>query len=163
MKTIQKKTILGMFTPAFGLIALLACTVLATSASAESGGRLVGVFDSQLTLTNCQGVVIRSVRATQMFNQGGTLASTDNQPPSSRGVGFGTWQNIGNRNYSAPFQFFQFSPDGSFAGTVKIDRTIELASDANSYTSTVSVQIVNPAGIVVANLCGTETATRLFD
>ena len=90
----NKKTILGTFTPVFGLIALLTCTFLATSATAESGGRLVGVFDTHLTLTNCHGVVIRTLEALQMFNQGGTLASTDNQPPSSRGAGFGTWENM---------------------------------------------------------------------
>ena len=159
----NKKTILRTFTPVFGLIALLTCTLLATSATAESGGRLVGVFDTHLTLTNCHGVVIRTLEALQMFNQGGTLASTDNQPPSSRGAGFGTWQNMGGRSYSAPFQFFSFNPDGTFAGTVKIARNILLAADANSYTSTVSVEILDPNGNVIATLCGTESATRLFD
>ena len=106
MKTMNKKTILGIFTPVFGLIALLTCTFLATSATAESGGRLVGVFDTHLTLTNCQGVVIRTLEANQMFNQGGTLASTDNQPPSSRGVGFGTWENMGKEKTTRrPFSF----------------------------------------------------------
>ena len=98
-----------------------------------------------------------------MFNQGGTLASTDNQPPSSRGPGSGTWENIGGRSYSAPFQVFSFNPDGTFAGTVKIARNILLAADANSYTSTVSVEILDPNGNMVATLCGTESATRLFD
>ena len=157
----NKKTILGAFTPVFGLMALLTCTFLATSATAESGGRLVGVFDTHLTLTNCQGVVVRTLEALQMFNQGGTLASTDNQPPSSRGPGFGTWENLGGGSYSAPFEFFSFNADGTFAGTVKIARDIQLAKDANSYTSVVSVEIVNPNGSVIATLCGTEVATRV--
>ena len=42
----NKKTILGAFTPVLGLMALLTCTFLATSATAESGGRLVGLFDT---------------------------------------------------------------------------------------------------------------------
>ena len=70
---------------------------------------------------------------------------------------------MGGRSYSAPFQFFSFNPDGTFAGTVKIARNILLAADANSYTSTVSVEILDPNGNVIATLCGTESATRLFD
>src|SRR5207249_9008858 len=92
MKNMNKKRILKAFPSVFGLMALLTCAFLATSANAGSGGRLVGVFDTHLTLTNCHGVTIRTLEALQMFNQGGTLASTDNQPPSSRGAGFGTWE-----------------------------------------------------------------------
>ena len=157
----MKTKLTKMIVTSLALASALVC--LATSATAESGGRLVGVFDTHLTLTNCHGVVIRTLEALQMFNQGGTLASTDNQPPSSRGPGFGTWENMGGRSYSAPFQFFQFNPDGTFTGTVKIARNILLATDANSYTSTVSVEILDPNGNVVATLCGTESATRLFD
>ena len=157
----MKTKLTKMIVTSLALASALVC--LATSATAESGGRLVGVFDTHLTLTNCHGVVIRTLEALQMFNQGGTLASTDNQPPSSRGAGFGTWENMGGRSYSAPFQFFQFNPDGTFAGTVRIARNILLAADANSYTSTVSVEILDPNGNVVATLCGTESATRLFD
>ena len=36
MKNMNKKTILGAFTPVFGLMALLTCTFLATSAIAGS-------------------------------------------------------------------------------------------------------------------------------
>ena len=104
----MKTKLTKMIVTSFALASALVC--LATSATAESGGRLVGVFDTHLTLTNCHGVVIRTLEALQMFNQGGTLASTDNQPPSSRGPGFGTWENMGGRSYSAPFQFFASTP-----------------------------------------------------
>ena len=90
--------------------------------------------------------------------------NSHNQPAQFARCGF--W-NVGKhwdrRNHSAPFQFFQFNPDGTFAGSVRIARTIQLAQDANSYASTVSVEILNPSGNVVATLCGTESATRLFD
>jgi hypothetical protein len=98
-----------------------------------------------------------------MFHQGGTLTSTDNQPPRSRGPGFGTWQNLGEGSYSAPFEFFSFNTDGTFAGEVGIGRDLQLAADGNSYSSVVSVEIVDPNGSVIATLCGTEVATRVVD
>ena len=122
----NKKTILGAFTPVFGLMALLTCTLPGHFRHPPgAGGRLVGVSDTHLTLTkDVSGVVIRTLEALQMFNQGGTLASTDNQPPSSRGPGFGTWENLGGGSYSAPFEFFSFNTDGTFAGTGSEDRPI---------------------------------------
>ena len=168
MKNMNKKSILGAFPSVFGLMALLTCAVLATSANAGSpspqnpGGPLVGFFDSTVTLTNCNGVVIKSFEAYEMFHQGGTLTSTDNQPPSSRGPGFGTWQTLGGRSYSAPFEFFSFNADGTFAGEVKINRVIQLGADGNTYTSEGSVEIVDPNGNVIATFCVSEVAARVI-
>ncbi len=138
----NKKTILGATTSALGLMALLTCTFLATSASAGSqspqnhGVRLVGLFESQVTATNCAGVVIKTFEAYQMFHQGGTLTSTDNQPFGGAGPGFGTWQYNGGGSYSAPFQIYTFNTtDGTWSGEAKITRNIQLAADGNSYTA----------------------------
>lgn len=167
MKTMNKKSILGAFPSVFGLMALFTCTFLATSANAgdqsahNRGGRLVGFFESEVTLTNCQGVVIKTFEAYELFNQGGTLNSTDNQ--STNGPGFGTWQYLGKGSYTAPFEFFQFNTDGTLAGEAKIARDIQLAADGNSYTSVVSVEIFDPNGNLIATLCGSEVATRVVN
>ncbi|MGB8472681.1 MAG: hypothetical protein WCE61_01200 [Candidatus Acidiferrum sp.] len=163
MKTTIQNTILKRLTAVLGLMALLICTTPATSATAadSSQGRapLIGLWDSQVTLTNCQGVVIKTFEAFEMFNQGGTLSSTDNQ--SANGPGVGTWQGLGRGSYSAPFQFFSFNPDGTWASTARISRNIQLGMDRNSYTSTVGVEIFDPNGNLVATLCGSEVATRV--
>jgi hypothetical protein len=148
----------------FGLIALLICAtsaVAAQSPSKSAGGPLVGVWDSELTLTNCQGVVIKMLEAYVSFHQGGTLSNTDTN--SLNGPGAGTWRNLGGRSYSAPFRFFTFNADGTLAGEARITRTIQLAADGMSYTSTVAVAIFNINGQQVASLCGSEAATRVVD
>lgn len=158
MKMMNKKTILR-------LLALLSCTLLATSAIAGSQSpqnhvRLVGLFDSQVTLTDCNGTVLKTFEAYEMFHQGGTLTSTDNQPPTSRGPGFGTWQSLGGGSFSAPFEFFTFNTDGTFAGEVKIARDIQLAADGNSYTSAGTVQIFDANGNLITSFCVSEVAAR---
>lgn len=165
MKNMNKKRILGAFPLVLGLMALLIGTFLATSAVAGSsspqnhGGRLVGVWDSEVTLTNCQGVTIKILEAYVTFHQGGTLSNSDTN--SLNGPGTGTWKNLGGGSYSAPFRFFTFNADGTQAGEAIITRTLELAPDAMSYTSTVAVAIFDVNGNQVASLCGSEVATRI--
>jgi hypothetical protein len=69
---------------------------------------------------------------------------------------------MGHRTYySAPFQFFNFNEDGSFAGVQKITRTIAIAADGNTYTSQVNFASYDPNGNLLFSGCGTEAATRL--
>ena len=145
-------------------IVMMIAAVAFTASSAEPlfGIPLHGsVWDSQVTLTDCHGHTLAVFRAFEMFNLDGTLTSTDNTPPTLHGPGLGTWRLTGLRRFSAPFQFFNFNPDGSFAGTQKIDREILLAANGNSYTSTVTFRSYDPAGNLIFSGCGSEIATRL--
>ncbi len=149
-----------------GFMALMAFTIAPASVSAQQAApkKLEGVWDSRVTLTNCQsGAVLAMFRAFEMFIHGGSLTDTNAAPnaATSRGPGFGRWQHLDGQNYSAAMQFFRFNPDGSFAGVQKINRAIVLANDGNSYTSTVTFESDDPSGNVLMSGCGTETATRL--
>lgn len=154
----MKKIILLLIAPMMAVAALSAAPVEGPD---MHGGSLDGtVWDSQVTLTDCNGHTIAVFRAVEMFNAGGTLTSIDNTPPTMHGPGFGTWDRTGMRTFNAPFQFFNFNPDGSFAGTQKIDRQIHVSNHGNSYTSVVTFQALDPEGNVVFSGCGSETATR---
>lgn len=138
-----------------------ALSAASNAASSPQAAPLQGVWDSEVTLTDCNGFTLVVFRAYEMFHQGGTLTSTDNTPPTLHGPGFGTWQHAGVRKYTSPFQFFNFNADGSFAGTQKIDRQIQLSPDGTSYTSTVTFESFDPDGNLIFSGCGTEVATRL--
>ncbi|MGH8713916.1 MAG: hypothetical protein ACREYB_07920 [Casimicrobiaceae bacterium] len=146
---------------ALGALLAQACT---TSTSAQSNGGadpIEGLWNSQVTITNCQsGAVMRQFQAMNLFMRGGTLADTDVQPPSSHGPAFGTWQNSGAAQYSSVFQLFRYNPDGSFAGANRVTRTITLATDGNSFTSTIAVDVDDPTGATLSSACGTETGSR---
>jgi len=143
------------------MMIVVALSVASAAASPQQSAPLQGVWDSQVTLTDCNGFTPAAFRAYEMFQQGGTLTNTDNTPPTLHGPGLGTWQRVGGRKYTAPFQFFNFNSDGSFAGTQKIDRQIQLPADANSYTSTVTFETYDADGNLIFSGCGTEVATRL--
>jgi hypothetical protein len=165
MKNMTLKSIVSL-----GMTALAMLAFLPERASAQqtvpnspqgSPERLEGVWDSHVILTDCHGHTVADFRAFEMFHRGGTLTSVDNTPPTQHGPGLGTWQYLGHQNYSAPFQFFNFNPDGSFAGIQKIERNIVLDAHAESYTSVVTFEAIDPNGNVLFSGCGTESATRL--
>ena len=154
----MKKLLLKSIIP---VLTVAAFAVASASASAPQASPLKGLWDSQVTLTDCQGHTLAVFRAFELFNAGGTLTSTDNTPPTGHGPGLGTWHRANGHTYEAPFQFFNFNSDGSFAGVQKIDRDITLSADGYSYTSVVTFQTLDPDGNVVFSGCGSESATRV--
>jgi hypothetical protein len=145
------------------MLALIALTLPAASLDSQQHGQsqLEGVWESHVTLTDCNGHTIAAFLAYEAFASGGTLTSTDNTPPTLHGPGLGTWRHLGGRNYAAPFQFFNFNADGSFAGVQKINRQIVVAPNGHGYTSTVAFASYDPNGNLLFQGCGTETAVRL--
>lgn len=144
------------------VMALAALILPPASASAQHGASLEGAWDSQVTNTDCNGNTLAQFRGFGIFHQGGTFTGTGNlNSPALGGPALGTWQRTGMRTFNAPLQFFTFNPDGSFAGTVKIARQIDLSAHGNSWTCTFTFLIYDPNGNLVFSGCGTETATRL--
>ncbi len=125
--------------------------------------RIEGVWDARVTIRRCDtGDPIINLRAMNMFIRGGTLTETGaGASPTLRGPGLGTWQHLGGRHYISVFRFFRFNPDGSFAGTQKVTRTIDLSRDANEFTATASFEVFDANDGFIRAGCATETATRL--
>ena len=125
-------------------------------------GVIVGVWDSNVTLTNCSsGAVLAQFRGIESFIVGGSLTDTNSMPPTSRGPGSGAWwYTSGFRHFGAQMHFFRYNPDGSLAGTNLVDRDIVVAPNWLSYTGTGMADILDPAGNVLSEACVSEEAQR---
>lgn len=155
----RKKIIISLI---ISIITIVAMTIPSATLAAQQRASLEGVWDSQVTLTDCNGFTLVAFEGYLMFNRGGTLSVTDNAYFPLHGPGFGTWQCLGGRHFTGAFQFFNFNPDGSFAGVQKITPwTITLAANGNRYTSVFSFASYDPNGNLLISGCGAETATRL--
>ena len=87
------------------------------------------------------------LQSLQVFNRGGTAVETSNEPPGTRSPMFSTWKHMGGRLYAATGVHFIFNPaTGEFQGTRKINRTIELAQDGQSYETVGEGDDVRPVG-----------------
>jgi hypothetical protein len=158
MKTRFLKIIFDM---AFATV--LALTVTQISAFAQPAQKrqgIEGVWDVRVTVVQCDtGKAILTGRAILMFSDGGGFTEiTDNH---LHPTGLGTWRHLGGRSYTAVDNNFMYNADGSLAGTIVVNRDIELNANSDEYTATATSEIFNTADQLISTGCATSTATRL--
>jgi hypothetical protein len=125
--------------------------------------RLTGVWNVSVTLRDCvSGDPVKpAFPAMNQFGIDGSESEVGSgTPPSGRYPSFGTWRYIGNHQFDSKFSFFLFNPDGSYAGTQDVTRTITLSNDANQFSSQAEVSIYDPQHNLLKTGCATETAAR---
>jgi hypothetical protein len=133
------------------------------ASAAHSGvGRLVGTWDVQLTIRNCQtGAALRTFPELTTFMFGGTmLDSTSGIPQALKTPGQGVWVHISGNTYRFSFKSLNFEPGGAFTGSTKVIHEATLNSTATEYSSVGTAEVYNPNGDLILTGCSTTTATR---
>jgi hypothetical protein len=158
-KKFGKRMIVGV-----AFVALAAVVGPGFNAQGNGERTLVGAWDMQITFTNCEtGEVLRERAGLISFIFGGVLQEfgTGQAIPQNRTDAHGNWSHVSGKQYYAVAKAFRFNPDGSLAGSAKLRRTIELATDGSAFNATVTSDILDTNGNVIANGCATETGTRI--
>jgi len=129
---------------------------------AAPANAIVGTWEFQARFYACaSGQTLRQLRASSVFNAGGTMLDTNTDPPSTRGPAFGTWTyNPRTGRHVAQMRLYRYNADGSFAGVAQVRRTLTLSPDGDSATGTFTGRILGPQEQVLAVTCGEETGTR---
>ena len=147
---------------------LFACA-LVTLAAAEraprggtQGGRIQGTWETQITLNDCAGHVIRSFQGTLAFHQGGTLTETAaGTPPALRTGGQGVWSHTTDSNYAYRFKGFTFNAQNVLTGWTIISGEFTVDETGNVISGPgATVQVYDPNGNLVASLCADAAGTR---
>lgn len=158
-----KSSALIAVTAAATSLLIQACGGGAVAQTATDTDVIEGAWDSTITIKDCtSGAVMNTFKGAGLFHRGGTISADNSMPPPSRGAAFGVWKRGATNNYTANLWFMRFNADGSLAGTQKVQRSLSLGTDNNSLTGTLTLQIINTAGIVVQQGCGSETAVRVY-
>ncbi len=129
--------------------------------SEEPAMGLQGTWHVQLTVRDCQtGVALRTFPALFTFAKGGTSTdATAGLLPALSTTGLGVWRHTYGQAYSAVSESFVFSTAGVWT-THRLTRAIELATDGNTFTDTVGLQIFDTNGNVIVTGCGTSAGSR---
>jgi hypothetical protein len=137
-------------------------TVRAHSEDDESQHGLQGTWRVQLTIRDCQtGQALRTFPALFSFAKGGTLTlTTAGQLPSLFTAGLGVWRHTEGHTYIAVSEQFVFSPAGAFIQIHRLTRTIEIDNDADRFTDTVKLEILDTTGNLIATGCATSVGSR---
>ncbi len=157
-----KSVALVAVTAAATLLLIQACGDGAV-AQATDADAVEGSWEAVITVRDCTtGATILTAKGQGVFHRGGTLTDTNASPPTTRGVGFGTWRRDATaQNYTARFRFNRYNPDGTFAGTQRVTRVFTLSADGNTQTSTNTSQTLDAAGTVLQNGCASDVSTRV--
>ena len=104
--------------------------------------RLVGSWMVSIN----RGPALPPLKSLQMFTEGGGQVQVQNIGATS-GPARGAWARIDGLKYGVTTVFFRFDPsNGSYAGTIKLRCTLELAPDAQSFTSACVPEFRDPDG-----------------
>ncbi len=107
--------------------------------------RLVGSW----TVSINRGPTQSPLKSLQTFTEGGGLVTVQNLDAATS-ASRGAWVRIDGLKYGATFMFFRFDPsNGYYIGTVKFRCTLELAPDAQSFTSLCTIETRDPDGNVL--------------
>ena len=132
------------------------------SAQRRNARRLVGTWNVQVTIRNCQtGAAIRTFASLGIFMSGGTLLdSTSGTPQALKTPGQGVWSHAGGNAYRFKFKSFSFDASGTFTGWTIIQHDAELNHRADEYESAGTAKVYSPNGSLLFTGCSTTTATR---
>jgi len=154
--------------PAWFAVALL--PLMVGGPAFGKGHTLDGVWSvTDSVLSGCPtGDPVRTIPDMNMFMHDGTMIETPavlgvGAPPLTRvGPGLGTWQHVSDRHFSEHFTFFRYNPTtDTFAGTMVVDKQIELSDDGDAFTSSGSVDVLDADGNRITTRCTMGTATRI--
>ncbi len=158
-----KTAALVSVTAAATTLLIQACGGDAGAQSTEPADAIEGVWESVVTIKDCtSGAVQRTFKGEGVFHRGGTLTADNSLPPVTRSTAFGTWKSDAPKTYTARFRFLRFNPDGTLAGSQRVQRTLTLAADNNAITGVITGQVLDNNETVVAPICGSETSSRIF-
>ena len=139
-------------------------------ANEQSGDRearaIEGVWLPIVTITDCQTqAVIATFPSMEIYVRGGGYIGFGAVTQSDQ-IGMGAWRHTGGGNYTAHDQFFGYTPFGAPNGTpdgtlLRVSATVQLNAAGTEFSSSQTADVVDAAGNVLAQVCGTRTATRL--
>ena len=137
----------------------MVATVIATAgATSESAGnQLAGTW----TVTVNRPPPLPTVASLQVYTSEGSMVESGSDS-ASRSPQYASWKRVGGREYAATGVMFRFDPQtGAFAGKQKINRTIDLAKDGQSFTFQGRVTLYDANGNVVASVPASGSGQRM--
>jgi hypothetical protein len=140
------------------------CVVgVAAAQPAGSARALEGIWDSTVSPKDCaSGAALGPpFKALIVFRRGGTFDVDAMQGASPSGDVYGLWTRVGGTAYTANAVHLRYNPDGTYAGMNKVRRDLTLAGDGGSFTSALTVRVLDIDGNLLGEVCPTEAAVRI--
>ena len=143
---------------AFAVIAVGGGVIATAGAKNDSAGnKLAGTW----TVTVNRPAPLPPLTSLQVYTAEGSMVESGSDS-MSRSPQYASYERVRGREYVATGVFLRFDlQTGAFLGTMKINRTIDLAQDGQSFTFQGRAAVLNPSGNVVSSFPVGGTGQRL--
>ena len=124
--------------------------------------RFEGAWNTQVSIIDCQsGNVLATFANMPVFMAGGTMVeSNSGTAPALRTQGEGVWRRTTGHNFAFRFKSFTFNSQNVFTGWMIIQADATLDSTGDAYTSSATIEVYNPNGVLVGTGCARTAGTR---
>jgi hypothetical protein len=146
------------------LVLIVGVSFPRVSAQSEEGKKLEGSWT--ITIENTPFRILRTITPGGVIDAYAFPPITPTSGPLITSSGHGDWKKIGPRTYAVTVIYFQLNPplNATFQilDTVgKLNETIELSADGQTYTSVFETEISLPNGTPIIHNAGTTAAQRI--
>jgi hypothetical protein len=157
----RKRTVASLALAALAIVALAgaAITPAGTASNRHSGNRLAGTW----ILTVNRPAPEPPLTSLQLFTDDGSFTEWANDSSGAvRSPMYGSWERIRGRLYAGTGVFFRYNPQtGAHIGSLKVNRTIRLSNDGQSFTAVARAMVLDVNGNVVASFPVTASGERM--
>ena len=157
MKT---KLVKNIMAPLLGVCALVTLVAATATGQGTEGGRIQGMWETQITLNDCAGHVIRSFQGMLTFHQGGTLMDGTTTPSALRSPGEGVWSHTTDNTFAFRIKAFNFNAQNVYTGWSIIAGELSVDKTGDAFAGPATVEIYDPNGVLLSTLCADSTGTR---
>src|ERR1700745_1129210 len=154
------KLVKSIITPLVACFALLPMVAAKAAEQGTQGGRIQGVWETQITLNDCAGHVIRSFQGMLTFHQGGTMMDGTPTPSALRTPAEGVWRHATDNTYAFRMKSFTFNAQNVFTGWSIISGELTVDQTGDAFAGPATVQVYDPNGVLVTTLCADSVGTR---
>src|ERR1700746_2414757 len=157
MKMTLAKSIMTSLLFGCGLLTLVAAKA---AEQGTQGGRIQGMWETQITLNDCAGHVIRSFQGMLTFHQGGTMMDGTTTPSALRTPAEGVWRHATDNTYAFRMKSFTFNAQNIFTGWSIVSGELTVDQTGDAFAGPATVQVYDPKGVLVTTLCADSVGTR---
>lgn len=102
-----------------------------------------------------------TLKSLQVYTDSGGFIEMANESPAGRTAQYGSWERVRGQLYASSGIIYQFDDQGNFTSTAKINRTIELGRDRNTFKFVARIAVYDTNDKQVASFVARGTGSRV--
>lgn len=123
--------------------------------------RIVGLWDVQVTITDCDtGDILGGFPALHKYEMGGTGQVVPATNPARLSAHMMIWSHVEGNDYQMAIKFFRFDAAGNRIGWAVLNNEISIDDDAEEYFGLGISQTFNNDGVLLGEGCPSFQGTR---